>query len=149
MEEEKETTMPTNTHSTDKPQIHTGNQHPEELQQDLNPHAMAGQNLGTAGAHAASRAPTAHELKAAHRQFSDLSDDELKRIRILPAGTRLEQGATYFDLKDPARGEFTARGDMEAGPDEWCVAKSDTDYQLWNRLIGVTNPDRLETGNVR
>ena len=110
---------------------------------------MAGQNLGAAGPQAAPQSPKAYDLKAVHRQFSDFLDDELKRIRILPAGTRLEQGATYFDLKDPARGEFTARGDMEAGPDEWCVDKSDTDYQLWNRLIGVTNPERLGTGNVQ
>lgn len=140
--------MPTNTQSTKKPQIHTGNQHPQEFRQDLNPHAMAGQNLGVAGPQATSRGPTAHEVKAMHRQFSDFSDDELKRIRILPFGTRLEQGATYFDMKHPSRGEFTARGDMEVGPDAWCVAKSETDYQLWNRLIGVTNSERLETGNV-
>ena len=141
--------MPTNTHSTDKPQIHTGTQHPEEWREDLNPHPMAGQNLGTPRSQAAPYSLTAYELKAAHRQFSNLSDDELKRIRILPSGTRLEQGATYFNLKDPARGEFTARGDMEAGFDEWCIAKSDTDYQLWNRLIGVTNPERLGTNNVQ
>jgi len=142
------TTMPINTHSTDKPQTHTGDQHPEEWREDLNPHAMAGQNLGTTGPLTTSHVPTAYDLKAAHRQFSDFSDDELKRIRILPAGTRLEQGATYVDMKNLTQGEFTARGDMEAGPDEWCVTKSDTDYQLWNRLIRITNPKRLGTGNV-
>jgi hypothetical protein len=128
MEAEKDAPRPTNTHSNDKPQTHTGDQHPEEWREDLNPHPMAGQNLGTTGLQAAPQFPTTYDLKAAHRQFSALSDDELKRIRILPARTRLEQGATYVDLKDPARGEFTARGDMEAGLDEWCVAKSDTDW---------------------
>lgn len=141
--------MPTNTHSTDKPQTSTANQHPEEWRQDLNPHAMAGQNLGAAGPQMASPTPTAYEVKAAHRQLSNFSDEELKRIRILPAGTRLEQGATYVDLKNPAQGEFTARGDMEAGPDAWYVAKSDTDYLLWNRLLGVTNPERVETAKVQ
>jgi hypothetical protein len=141
--------MSTSTRSTDKPQTHAASQHPEEWRQDLNPHAMAGQNLGAVDPQAAPQAPTAYDLKAAHRQLSDFSADELKRIRILPAGTRLEQGATYFDMKDPARGEFTARGDMETGPTEWCVAKSDTDYQLWNRLIGVTTPERLETDNMQ
>jgi len=136
--------MPTNTHSTEKPQTHTGAQHPEQWRKDLNPHAMAGQNLGATRL----QAPTAYDLKAAHRQFSDFSDEELKRIHILPAETRLEQGATYFDMENPTRGEFTARGDMEAGPDDWYVAKSDVDYQLWNRLIGVTHPERLGTGNV-
>jgi hypothetical protein len=149
MKEAKETIMPASKRSIDKPQTHTGDQHPKEWRQDLNPHTMAGQNLGAVDPQEAPQAPTAYDLKAAHRQFSDLSADELKRIHILPTGTRLEQGATYFDMKNPARGEFTARGDMEAGPTEWCVAKSDTDYQLWNRLIGVTTPERLESGNVQ
>jgi hypothetical protein len=106
---------------------------------------MAGQNLGAADSQTEPRAPTAYELKAVHRQLADLSDEALKRIRILPTGARLEQGATYFDLKAPTHGVVTARGDMEAGPHNWYVAKSDTDYQLWNRLVGVTNPERLET----
>ena len=40
--------MPTNAQSTDKPRLATGTQHPEEWRQDLNPNAMAGQNLGSA-----------------------------------------------------------------------------------------------------
>ena len=63
--------MPTNTSSTDKPHTSTANQHPEEWQQDLNPHAMAGQNLGAAGPQMASPAPTAYEVKTEHRQLSD------------------------------------------------------------------------------
>jgi len=110
--------MPTNPQSSDKPQTHTGSQHPQEWRDDLNPHAMAGQNLGAVGPQAAQHALTTYELNAVHRQFSHFSDGELKRIRVLPAGTRLEQGATYLDLKDPTRGEFTARGDMESGPDD-------------------------------
>jgi hypothetical protein len=70
-------------------------------------------------------------------------DDELKPIPIVPPGTRLEQGATYVDLQDPRLDEFTATGDMAAGPNNWYVPKSDVDYQLWNRLIGVVNPERL------
>jgi hypothetical protein len=57
------------------------------------------------------------------------------------------QGTALGGLKDPARGEFTALGSMVAGPDNWYVAKSNTEYQLWNLLIGVTNPERLGTGN--
>jgi hypothetical protein len=58
----------------------------------------------------------------------------------------LEQGATYFDLKAPTKDVFRARGYWVAGPNNWYVAKSDTDYRLWNRLVGVTNTERLETG---
>ncbi|MEW6301331.1 MAG: hypothetical protein AB1671_26960 [Thermodesulfobacteriota bacterium] len=140
--------MPAKTSGTDKPQAHTGERHPEQWRRDLNPNAMAGQNLGAAGPHPEKQGPTAYDFKPLHHSLRDFADDELKRIRILPAGTRLEQGATYFDLKNPSRGEFTATGGMEVGPEDWCVAKSEVDYHLWNRLIGVTNPERLGTGNL-
>ena len=93
---------------------------------------MAGQNLGAAGTHPEQRAPTTYELKPVHAQLSDFSDEELKCIRVLVPGTRLEQGATYLNLRDSHRGEFTATGDMTAGADDWYVAKSTIDYQLWN-----------------
>ena len=31
---------------------------------------------------------------------------------------------------------------MEAGPDNLYVPKTEVHYQLWNRLIGVTDPAR-------
>ena len=117
--------------------------HPEEWRQDLNPDVMAGQNIGLAGPHPEKDAATAYDIKAIHRQFHGFTDDELKRIPILPQGARLEQGATYVDLQDEGLEEFSATGDMEAGPGNWYVPKSEVDYQLWNRLIGLTNPERL------
>ena len=60
----------------------------------------------------------------------------------MPQGSRLEQGATYIDLHSDTPQEFTATGDMEAGPHNWFVPKREIDYQLWNRLIGVDNPER-------
>ena len=72
-------------------------------------------------------------------------DDALKQIPILWPDARLEQGATYIDLRDPRRREFTATGDMSAGEDNWYVPKDAVDYELWNRLIGITNPERLYT----
>ena len=82
-----------------------------------------------------------------HRQFHGFSDDELKRIPLLPQGTRLEQGATYVDLNDPQLREIKALGSMKAGQYNWYVPKSEVDYQLWNRLIGITNPERLGDAN--
>jgi hypothetical protein len=120
-----------------------GEQHPEEYRRDLNPDAMAGQNVGLVGADAEKQSRTAHDLKAVQRQFVGLTDDELKQIPILDRGTRLQQGAAYLDLNDLDRGEFKALGNMEAGRDNWYVPKSEVDYQLWNRLIGVDNPERL------
>ena len=120
-----------------------GQQHPEQWRRDLNPNAMAGQNLGLDNPHPEQSARTAYDLKEVHDSLRDLTDDGLKQIPVLPLGTRLEQGATYIDLRDPHRREFTATGDMEAGPDNWYVPKDSVDYQLWNRLRRVEEPERL------
>ncbi len=125
---------------------HPSNPHPDEWQQDLNPNFMAGQNHGIEGSHTENEAPTAYDIKEAHAHplLQDLADDELKRITILPQGTRLEQGATYLDLRLRNPKEFKGMGNMEVGPHNWYVPKSSTDYPLWNRLIGVTMPERLD-----
>ncbi len=72
-----------------------------------------------------------------------LTDDALKAIPVLWPGTRLEQGGVYIDLSDPHRREFKAMGDMVADADHWYVPKDSVDYELWNRLIGISNPERL------
>lgn len=118
-------------------------QQQDEFQQDLNPNAMAGQNFGLEGPHPEKDAPSAYEIKELHSELEDYTSDQLKNIPVLPSGSRLEQGAKYIDLKDPERKEFTAMGGMEAGPDNMYVPKTEVDYQLWNRLKGVQNPDRL------
>ena len=122
--------------------------HPPEYQRDLNPDAAAGINYGGVGPHPEKDNPrTVYDVKEAHRLLHDVTDDQLKKIPILPAGSRLEQDATYIDLADPARKEFKATSGMEAGPDSLLVPKSEVDYQLWNRLRGVTDPAR--TGAVQ
>ena len=120
-----------------------GDQHPQEWRADLNPNALAGQNVGPAAADSEKSARTAHDIKDLHRRFSGLADDDLRQIPVLPPGERLQQGATYFDLNDADRGEFTATGDMQAGPDNYYVPKSEVDHHLWNRLTGVREPERL------
>lgn len=114
-----------------------GEQHPERWRADLNPDAMAGQNLGTATGATPPGARTAYDHKRAHRRLSNLVDDDLKQIPIVPEGTRLEQGATYVDLNNLHNGELTARGDMVAGPGTLYVAKDSVDYVLWNVLTEV------------
>jgi hypothetical protein len=124
-------------------QFQPGTQHPAEWQHDLNPDAQAGQNNQFADAERIKEAATAYEIKDIHRQFHGFSDDELKRIPLVPRGSRLEQGAIYVDLQDPQLREFKAVGNMQASPNNWYVPKSEVDYQLWNRLIGITNAERL------
>jgi hypothetical protein len=111
---------------------------------DLRPDDNAGQNEGIQGLHPekADGVRTAYDIKSLHNRLDGFTDDELKQLVVLPVGSRLEQNATYIDLRADEPQEFTARGDMEAGPENWYVPKTEVDYQLWNRLVGVGNPER-------
>jgi len=120
-----------------KPQAATAAAHPDEYRHDLNPNAMAGQNIGTAGLHPEKSARTARDVKELHARFRDWSDDDLGQIPVVPEGARLEQDATYLDLSAPVPSEFTATGAMTAGRDERYVPKSEVPYEIWNRLLGV------------
>lgn len=121
---------------------------PDDWQRDLHPNFMAGQNVGMAGPRTEFQ-PSAYDLQVVHNRLKGLPDTDLKAIPVLAPGTRLEQGATYIDLKEAEPREFTARGDMEATEDHWYVAKKAVDWQLWNRLIGVDNPERLGNADER
>jgi len=115
--------------------------HPPEYQKDLNPDAAAGINYGNVGPHPERDNPrTAFDVKEAHRLLDGFTDDLLKQIPILPAGSRLEQDATYLDLAD--RAEFKVTSSMSARPGSLLVPKSEVDYTLWNRLRGVDDPAR-------
>jgi hypothetical protein len=88
-------------------------------------------------------ARTANDVQEAHRQLVDWSDDDLKHVPLLPAGARLEQGATYVDLRDPARREFAATGEMQVPIDGLYVPRSEVDDRTWNRLLGIRTPERV------
>jgi hypothetical protein len=83
---------------------------------------------------------SAFEIAEARERFGHLSDDDLRRIPILPAGGTLEAGATYLDLKAGRPHEVTALGDMEAGEENWYVPKGRVPAPLWNRLREVPEP---------
>ncbi|MBX9583029.1 MAG: hypothetical protein K2X87_22210 [Gemmataceae bacterium] len=67
------------------------------------------------------------------------SDAELGRIPLLPAGTRLEPGAVYVDLRDPTRQEIRGRGDA-VGSGELVVPKAAVGVELWARLTRPPGP---------
>lgn len=124
-----------------EPQTDLG--HPPEYAGDLNPDHMAGQNIGQPSAEPVQDARSARDDKEVNRALSDrFSDDELGAIPVLDAGMRLQQGATYIDLRDPERREFTATGDMSATGGQRLVPKSQVPYSLWNRLRGIDDVER-------
>ena len=115
---------------------------PDEYESDLHATDRAGQHAGVTDTEKLS----AQDLKEIHDLPPDFRDDELRQITIVAPGQRLEQGAVYLDLRDPERREFRAMGGTTAEPNNLYVAKSGTDYPLWNRLIGVDNPARTAAG---
>lgn len=114
--------------------------HPDEWQADLNPDHMAGQNIGPPTDTGSEPDRTAFHLRKAGLDLGPLDDEELKRVPIVPAGTRLQQGATYVDLKRNPPLEFRARADMAARPGDAYVPKDRVPYEIWNRLIGDEKP---------
>lgn len=106
---------------------------PGEYRRDLSPDAGRDENVRES--EQAADYPSAYETKDVHDRLQGFSDDELQRIPIVPAGTRLRQGATYTDLTAPEPREFTATAEMRARDSQRIVAKDDVDYETWNRLL--------------
>lgn len=109
----------------------------DQWEQDLHPDQSARSQDET----------TAYDFKALHRRLHDMDDGVLKEIPVLSAGTRLEPGAIYINLADQEPREFRAKGDEVADAHHAYVPKNEVDYVVWNLLIGVDNPERLDMGN--
>jgi hypothetical protein len=119
----------------------------DAFEHDLHPHMLAGEDHAPPAPEPGLEGRTLADEKQSHARFPQLTAADLKRIPLMPEDVRLEQGATYINVAEPVLQEFTARANMTAGPDDRYVPKKDTDYLLWNRLIGVNNPARLDEGN--
>jgi hypothetical protein len=124
-----------------------GGGHPPEWAGDLEPDRMAGQNIGLPSEEREIGLATAYDVRQVHRALADrFQDDELRQIPLLRDGQRLQQGATYVELGQGEPREFTATGGMEASAGRAYVPKDRVPYPLWNRLIGIENPARLDEG---
>lgn len=82
--------------------------------------------------------------KELDERFPDLSKEDLSQLAILEPGTQLPQGSVFLDLDDLEAGPFKAIGGQQAGGDQHLIAKSDTDYEMWNRLAGQDAEPELE-----
>jgi hypothetical protein len=129
--------------------FHPQEPHPANYEKDLNPNFMSGTNYDSLGQSADARMHSAYDFKELyeHPRLQGLDGDQLKAITILPEGTRLEQGATYLDLHKTKPQEFKAMGDMVAEKGHYIVPKKLVEYPLWNYLLGITNPERLDAAN--
>ena len=100
------------------------------------------------GGHIAESAPAVDD-KVLHDRFPELTSDELSRLQVLEPGTRLEQGGSYIDLNRLSEGPFKALAGREATERDRYVAKRDTDYELWNRLVGEDGDPEIERPSDR
>lgn len=121
-----------------KPQEHE--KHPGEREQDLNPQRMEGLNIGRQNSQDLDLRSAAgiNELTECLGHFRD---DELAQIAIVPTGRRLQQDAVYLDLRNPAPEPIVATGDITASEHNLYVAKAETPYNYWKRLVGAVCPD--------
>ena len=120
----------------------------DDFDRDLHPNTDAGINHSQLGSNPEQNARNAADITDLRAMLPDFTNDELKRIVVLQPGDRLEQGGTYIDLATPTRNEFKAEsGGMVVGDSNLIVPKQGSDYQLWNRLRGIDDPERTGEGN--
>ena len=104
---------------------------------------MAPETTGGPGGHAEQSVSAASD-KVLHDKLPELDNDELARLAVLEPGTRLEQGGTYVNLNKLADGPFKAMAGHETSERDRMIAKRDTDYELWNRLVGQDTEPEIE-----
>jgi len=122
---------------------------PPEVDESFDEQLPAASATPEIGGHADESRPAADD-KELHRQMQNLDGADLARLAVLEPGAALEQGGTYVDLNDLKRGPFKAIGGQTADSDQRYVAKRDTDYEIWNRVVGqgrepdVERPDESD-----
>ena len=79
------------------------------------------------------------DIKALRDMLPEWHKDELRRLSVVPRGTRLAQGEVFCDLRFRERGELVAHGEEEVH-DELLVPKKAVDYEIWNKLLNKTIP---------
>ena len=107
---------------------------------------QAAEDNGTATVERGVQLATAYDVKEIHRSLAGFTDDDLKQIPIIPAGTHLEQGATYIDLAEDQPSEVKVNAGVIARDGHYYVPKSRVPYTIWNRLIGEAKPGQERSG---
>lgn len=115
-----------------------------DLERDFHKDVPSGEPIDSTAPQSQYMGLNADQFKDLRTRLPGLTDAELERIPVEPVGYRLRQGATYVNLRDPNLTPFVAMGGMQAEPGDAIVPKSDTDYILWNRIVGVETPEQLD-----
>lgn len=121
--------------------------HPPEWRGDLNPERMKGQNIGASSKHNESSARTAADVDVLAGRLTGFAHDELLQIPIVPAGTKLRQGAVYLDMRIPSPVPFTATANITATEMNYYAPKAEIPYELWNRLVATMGPATIGEGS--
>ncbi|BCM94305.1 hypothetical protein IAD21_06210 [Abditibacteriota bacterium] len=114
----------------------------DDFDRDLRPREGQGENSGANSSHDPDSLLHAYDDKELVKSLPEFNSNQLKKILIVPRGAKLQQGAKYVDLNDPDRKEIIASGEnpvtphLEAQPNQRLVPKSETDYELWDKLTG-------------
>lgn len=102
----------------------------------VQPNSVVGGGLGSR---------TVADVKELYNRYHKiLTSDQMTQIPIVSTGTHLQQGATYCDLAQSQPREFVAEANRTAKEHEYLAPKSQVSYTIWDYLIGVTNPARLD-----
>jgi hypothetical protein len=91
----------------------------------------------------------ASEDKEIVNRLQSFTADELDQLSVIDSDTQLEQGGVYLDLNRLEDGPFKALGGHVTGQQDRIIAKRETPYDLWNRLVGDRDEaeiKRPETG---
>lgn len=78
---------------------------------------------------------TAYDLRHRFQWLNQFSDDELRRIALCDESTQLQDGAVYFDISDPERGQLIARGDESMTAGSCFVWRGAVSEQIWQKLL--------------
>ncbi len=78
---------------------------------------------------------TAYDLRRRFGWLNQFTDDELRAISLCDEGAPLREGAVYFDISKPERGEIVAHK-SETVPGGSCpVLRDEVSSKTWQKLL--------------
>ena len=92
-------------------------------------------NPGSTEGMPTSREPTGYDLRHRFTWLNRFTDDELRGISFCDEHTPLKDGAQYFDISEPERGEIIGQSGELSPPGSCYVWRGSVHEHLWNKLL--------------